>query len=111
MKQEAWWKNLQPLRVCPCWELVWNKLLSLEPEACKEDDAAWQFTFVQDILYMRKRSGDQMVHLDLGWYPDGDPDGSYRLVAILNDDWLFECIPTSQPVDEKSFRRRHPNKR
>ena len=29
----------------------------------------------------------QMVHIDLGWYPDGDPDGSYRLVAILNDDW------------------------
>ena len=112
---------------------MWNKLESLEPEDCKEDDAAWQFTFVQDILYMRKRSGDQMVHLDLGWYPDGDPDGAYRLVAILNDDWenpilefmsrrtckvvetieywLFECIPTSQPVDEKSFRRRHPNKR
>ena len=69
----------------------------------------------------------------MGWYPDGDPAGAYRLEAILDDNWenpilectsrstreivetmeywLFECLPCSQQVDEKSFRRRHPNRK
>ncbi|MCI9513123.1 MAG: hypothetical protein HFF61_02165 [Oscillospiraceae bacterium] len=133
MDQKPWWKNLQPLRLRPCWSIVWNKLESLEPDDLTEDDPAWQFTLVQDILYMRKQSGGQTVAIDLGWYPDGDPAGAYRLEAILDDNWenpilectsrstreivetmeywLFECLPCSQQVDEKSFRRRHPNRK
>ena len=62
-----------------------------------------------------------------------DLAGAYRLEAILDDNWenpilectsrstreivetmeywLFECLPCSQQVDEKSFRRRHPNRK
>ena len=65
MDQKPWWKNLQPLRLRPCWSIVWNKLESLEPDDLTEDDPAWQFTLVQDILYMRKQSGGQTVAIDL----------------------------------------------
>ena len=137
MNNKDWWKNLQPLRIPPFWELVWNKLDVLEPNNLSEDDPAWQFTLVEDILYMRQKreinKQVQIISIDLGWYPDGDPQGEYRLVAFLNDDimnpileftsrstqeivetleyWLFGCVPYCQLIDEKSFRKRHPNKK
>ncbi len=85
------------------------------------------------MLYLRKNSDEQSVAIDLGWYPEGDPQGAYELVTILNDDWnnpllaftsqstqeivetmedwLFERIPLSAPIDETSFRKRYPDKR
>ena len=81
---------------------------------------------------MKKENPKQTVAIDLGWYPEGDSHGVYRLVAVLDDDflnpileftsrstreivdtmeyWLFECIPYST-IDEKSFRKLHPNKK
>ena len=132
MNDKSWWKNLQPLRIQPGWSFLFNKLAALEPDDLSEDDPAWQFTLVQDILYMRKENPKQTVAIDLGWYPEGDPNGAYRLVAVLDDDflnpileftsrstreivdtmesWLFECIPYNT-IDEKSFRKLHPNKK
>ncbi len=126
-------ENLQPLRIPPQWSLLWNHLRPIEPGDLAEDDPAWLFTFVQDMLYLRKNSDEQSVAIDLGWYPEGDPQGAYELVTILNDDWnnpllaftsrstqeivetmehwLLERIPLSAPIDEPSFRKRYPNKR
>lgn len=133
MEQKYWWKNLQPLRIPAHWSFEWNKLELVEPDTLSKNDAVWDFTLVQDILFMHRKIGEQTVSIDLGWYPDGNPDGAYRLVAILGDDWenpileatsrstkeivdimeywLFECIPCGRTFDEKSFRKRHPNKR
>lgn len=132
MDDKYWWKNLQPLRIQSGWSFLYNKLTDLEPDSISEDDPAWLFTLVQDILYMRKENRKQTVAIDLGWYPDGDPHGTYRLVAVLNDDfqnpileftsrstqeivdtmeyWLFECLPCSA-IDEESFRKLHPLKK
>ena len=41
------------------------------------------FPFEQDILHMR--NDHLRMVLDLGWYPDGDPQGSYGLVLIQAD--------------------------
>ena len=132
MEDKTWWKKLYPLRIQPGWSFLYNKLADLEPDNLSEDDPAWLFTLVQDILYMRKENRKQTVAIDLGWYPEGDPHGAYRLVAVLNDDflnpileytsrstqeivdtmeyWLFECLPCST-IDEKSFRNLHPDKK
>ena len=125
--------NLQPVRIPPQWSLLWNHLRPIEPGDLAEDDPAWLFTFVQDMLYLRKNSDEQSVAIDLGWYPEGDPQGAYELVTILNDDWnnpllaftslstqeivetmehwLLERIPLRAPIDEPSFRKRYPNQR
>lgn len=89
------YENLQPLRVPGGWTIAFNKLKDVEPKELDEQDNLWLFAFTEDILLMystssRKRNGkveQQTLTLDLGWYPDGDPNGAFLLQAILDDDW------------------------
>lgn len=139
---EHWWHRLQPLRIPPGWELVFYKLEALEADGLKEDDDAWLFHFVEDILYMcskrsrrkNKRTEEQTVSIDLGWYPEGEPKGAYTLAAVLNENWeepllefsarsTREVVETmefwlfqyfSNPyefIDEATFRKAHPDKK
>ena len=95
MMSENSWQHLQPLRIPGGWTVVFNKFEDSEPEELEEQDKRWLFAFNEDILYMyattsRKKNGEieqQKLALDLGWYPDGEPKGKYRLLAILNDNW------------------------
>lgn len=95
MDNEKWWKQLKPLRLAPNWKVMWNKLRDIEPDNLKEDDDAWLFTFVEDMVYMtneytyknNKKNVKHILAVDLGWYPEGDRNGSYHLVAILDNDW------------------------
>ena len=66
---------------------MFNKFEDIDPETLPSEDEAWLFAFNEDILYMRKQTEKQELALDLGWYPDGDPDGQFVLQAILNGDW------------------------
>lgn len=132
MSSKKWWENLQPIRIpISDWRFVYNKLESLEPDDLSADDPAWNFTLTQDILNMRSDRGEQTVIIDLGWYPDGDPSGEYRLIALLDENyldpileftsrstreivdtlelWLFEYLG-HYPINERSFRKEHPNK-
>lgn len=132
MNNEKWWKNLYPIRVpLSNWRFIYNKLQILEPDEMSADQDAWDSVLTQDILNMRSERGEQTVILDLGWYPDGEPSGQYRLIALLDEDylnpileftsrstkevvdtlelWLFEYLG-HDPIDEKAFRKRHPNK-
>ena len=52
MDNEKWWKQLKPLRLAPNWKMMWNKLRDIEPDNLKEEDDAWLFTFVEDMVYM-----------------------------------------------------------
>ena len=95
----------RPLRLPPNWTMLWNKLEDIEPEDVPQEDEAWLFTFVQDMTYLvteydDENSGKTVKHtlaIDLGWYPEGDREGRYRLVAILDRDW-------SRPVLEMETR-------
>ena len=94
-KPVPWWKGLRPLRIPPGCEIVWNHWEDIEPEDLAEDDSAWLGHFTEDILALRirrarrwhKKTQEQTIFIDLGWYPDGEPKGAYTLQAILNDDW------------------------
>ena len=66
---------------------MWSKLESQEPETLDPEDRAWLFTYVEDMLYLMREGRTQTLALDLGWYPDGDPQGAYRLEAILDGNW------------------------
>lgn len=128
-EMEESWKNLQPLRIPPGWVCIWNKLESAEPADVPEGDSAWLFTYVQDMTYFRREGKEYTISIDLGWYPDGDPNGAYRLEAILDDDWthpllsftsrstkeivetmefwMFSRIPRYGPVNWKWFRKKY----
>lgn len=90
------YENLQPLRIPGGgWTVEYNKFENIEPGELSEQDEIWHYAFTEDILLIQntlkyKRNGKiayQKLSLDLGWYPDGEPNGEFRLVAILNDNW------------------------
>lgn len=94
MKKENWWEVLQPLRIPAGWHIEFNKLICTEPQTIDKDDERW-FDFTEDIAYIytvRQRKKDhkiqtQKLGIDLGWYPDCNPNGKFCLQAVLNDDW------------------------
>ena len=90
------YQNLQPLRIPEGWTVVFNKFEDTDPESVpKSDEDTWLFAFSEDILYIRSETSRkqnkqlelQTLGLDLGWYPEGDPNGSFTLYAILNENW------------------------
>lgn len=140
MKKKEWYKSLQPIRIPSGWSVLFYKLDSIEPDTLDEEDKAWLGHFVEDILYIEKenqrkvnkKKEKQVIGVDLGWYPDGDPKGAYRLVAILDHHWeepLLEFISRNTQeivdqieywlftyfswgfLDEKNFRKNHPDKK
>ncbi len=138
MDTDGWWKKLYPIRIPAGWSLIFHKLEMLEPDEIDKEDRAWLFHFVQDILYMEKKycyrenkqQKEQVIGIDLGWYPDGDPEGAYRLFAVLDHNWeepileytsrstreivdiiefwLYQYFSSSL-IDEHIFRKYHSN--
>ncbi|WP_459480887.1 hypothetical protein [Clostridium saccharoperbutylacetonicum] len=75
---------LQSLKIPGGWEIVQNRFLDIEPEELNKDDDIWD-EFTQDILQIQHKKRN--VIIDLGWYPDIDPCGHYRVVAIKDTNW------------------------
>lgn len=76
---------LQPLRISGGWYIIQNKFIDIEPSSIiSEDDRLW-FHFTEDILQLKHKQRN--IIIDLGWYPDIDPNGNYRVVAVSNEDW------------------------
>lgn len=80
-----------------------NKFEDIDPETLPPEDENWLFAFNEDILYMyseisreqNKKTEVQKLTIDLGWYPDGEPEGNFVLQAILNDDWIDPLMKLS----------------
>lgn len=109
MIESEYYLSLQPLRIPPNWTIKLNKLTDIEPETLAPEDKTWLFAFNEDIIYMesqisRKRNRqleEQKLGIDLGWYPDGEPEGSFLLQAVLNEDWVDPLMKfSSRSKDE-----------
>ena len=95
-----YWNNLQPLRIPANWTILQHKLMNIEPEKLNKNDDKWLTMFVEDILQIErhlkrkinKKVEQQKLIIDLGWYPDSEPSGNFRLVAILNNNWEFPLL-------------------
>ncbi|HLL05052.1 MAG TPA: hypothetical protein VK539_30985 [Myxococcaceae bacterium] len=74
----------QPLRIPGGWNVEHNELRQLEPSQLSEGDPLWGF-FTEDLMQLRAARGG--VLLDVGWYPDGDPKGSFQALLIRDQDW------------------------
>lgn len=140
MSKREWWQQLQPLRIPSGWTIMFNKLEDLDVETLSEEDTAWLTVFVEDIMYLYKKNKrkrkkqieEQTISIDLGWYPDGDVNGSFRLIALLNhnweepllefssrnkdeivqtlEHWLFDELMSNEFMDGNTFRKNHMNK-
>lgn len=95
--------KLQALRIPTGWVVGLNKFYEIEPTKMDENDILSLLDFTEDILQITHKHEDIIV--DLGWYPDMDPKGNFRLVLIKNQDWqnpieIFESRSSEEVRDK-----------
>lgn len=78
--------KLQPLRIPAGWEVVLNKFLEIDVEDCPIGNENWM-DFTEDIAYLRRKNKKYNVGIDLGWYPDTDPNGAFHVKVIIDENW------------------------
>lgn len=79
--------KLRKLGIPAGWEMVLNKFLDIDITKCEPNDKIW-LEFTQDILYIRKKNKRVNIVIDLGWYPENEPTGVFRLCVIMDSDWF-----------------------
>jgi hypothetical protein len=66
------------------WKIVHHRLFYVSPEDADRHRSggitAWHVCFVEDLLQL-VNSIDELL-LDVGWYPDADPSGAFRLMVV-----------------------------
>lgn len=76
--------KFQPLRIPAGWKVILNKFMEMETEDRPEN--SW-VNFTEDITYLERKSERYTIGIDLGWYPDLDPEGAFHVNVILDGDW------------------------
>lgn len=71
------------------WEVVYHELYDVDPDAI---EAGQELYLCEDQFQMR--SGDYIA--DVGWYPDNDPSGAWRLVVHKVDGALEMTVATTR---------------
>ena len=78
--------KLVPLEIPMGWEMKKNHFFDVKP-VVQEGAKRLEYPFHEDILWARNELFG--FSIDLGWYPDSDPNGAYTLLLLrLNDNTL-----------------------
>jgi hypothetical protein len=86
--------RLVPLRIPAGWTVIVNSFAEIDdPRALT--DAEREALLAQDLLQLR--AGELI--LDLGWSPEGDPSGRYRL-ELVRGDWDDTLLRVEHPSAE-----------
>lgn len=80
------------------WDVAYNQLYDLDPSEVihiqEQIPSVWALVFVQDLLQLINSKDGSLI--DVGWYPDGDAEGSYKieLVPKIKDelDWVNSTV-------------------
>jgi len=73
---------LQPLRLQTGWAVMYNDFTEYDMEKHGEGGLS---ELHEDLLQLWNERAS--LTLDLGWYPDGDPEGRYVLLLVRGDRW------------------------
>lgn len=77
--------NFLRLKIPAGWTVDYITLKDTDPKNLEANDDTWLFDFNQDLLQISHKTKNLL--LDVGWYPEGDPTGSYGIELIKNEDW------------------------
>lgn len=99
--------KLQKLSIPYGWKIMWNELPETDPGTLEKDIREW-LLFSEDIIYIEKAKtglNKEKLALDLGWYPEADPDGEFCLYVIKDDNWTepkeaFRSRSVSEIIDK-----------
>ena len=92
----------QPLRIPGGWAVEHNELRQLHPSTLNAGDPLWNY-LVEDLLqvhHVRRK-----LLLDVGWYPDSQPEGCFQMILLRNKDWdnplrMFKTKELSELVQQ-----------
>jgi hypothetical protein len=92
--------RLQPLRIPAGWRVVINNFVeSADPRLYEGSTRLPNLVFQEDILWMEHHTRDRRIGLDLGWYPEADPTGRFRVVVVeLSDDRDKQAASWDTPI-------------
>ncbi|WP_013321363.1 hypothetical protein [Gloeothece verrucosa] len=84
--------QLQQLQIPTGWNVVCHQFYDVEPDSSifniqvkgLLNENIWEL-FIEDLLQLQ--NSQYNLILDLGWYPEGDPNGCYKLILIQHQDW------------------------
>jgi len=85
---------LQSLEIPTGWTVTWNQFYDIEPNSNiyldgLPDGDVWEL-FLQDLLQLKHFNKN--IILDLGWTPEANPEGSYLLQVIADEDWSTPIV-------------------
>jgi hypothetical protein len=85
---------LQSLKIPTGWTVTWNQFYDIEPNSNVyldglPDGDVWEL-FLQDLLQLKHFNKN--IILDLGWTPEANPEGSYLLQVIADEDWSTPIV-------------------
>jgi len=90
--------NRQPLKIHAGWHVEIYSIKEKDPQKVSPDDEdTWLFDFLQDLLYIHY---DETFGLDLGWYPEGDPNGTFELQLVTHKDFKKLFSIETRSLDE-----------
>ncbi len=100
--------ELQPLRIQAGWKVEYNSFTDYDIELHNRNE---MFSYlVEDLLQLsfHKEDGSDSLIIDLGWYPSGDANGSYKLLMVKGSDWsapleTFETKLKSEVVSKIEY--------
>ena len=76
--------RLQPLRLCAGWKIVYKNFSEYDPD---KDETIYSYELCEDLLQLE----NQNLLIDLGWYPHGVLNGSYKIYLVdTNSEAPFE---------------------
>ena len=67
--------ELQPLRIPAGWYINYNMFSEYDPDT---DGREYSYELCEDLLQLEH----EYLMIDLGWYPHGDINGSYKLYLV-----------------------------
>jgi hypothetical protein len=76
--------NLQPLNIPANWIITYNNFFDIDPLKLKHNDILWD-NFIEDLLQLKNEHKN--ILLDLGWYPEMNPNGNYCMKLIQDNNW------------------------
>ncbi|WP_396335470.1 hypothetical protein [Bacillus sp. IG6] len=83
------------LRIPQGWTVSYNKLIDIDPDQLEEDSDDW-FNFTSSLLQLEHK--ESRLILDVGWYEDIEPSGTFYVLLIKNLDW-------ENPLEDMDTRR------
>lgn len=91
----------QGLRVPEGFVIMYNTFFDVEPPIGNFKSSDWWY-FKESLLYICYMKSDPKILLDLGWYPEFDPEGKFA-IQVFKEDFSGEQLVDFESRSKKEI--------